>query len=415
MNSIFSMKIRTAKEDVWLIILSAYAMNLLAFGVYLPLILIIPSAFYLLKGKFTRLFFLNVFVLLSFSLVYVLILHLNSNVTLGFKIMYLFYPTTLFLLGHMLIGNDVDYKKVFKMIFVMIISFAFFAALSFLNTFLIYGNYDNSMIALKGRYVVSIWDNSLVTATGLNTYLSLSLSLLGLVFLNSNKIEKASLIKISSVCLFIMCIYISFVAGNRTSIVLAIVSFIIVILFSDKLNTKKIRSIITVVFLLAFSKIAFAANWFDLQTKLQSSNLYLRFKEVSLMEDPRIEVWKNSLKEILKNPIDTREISLDLNFAHNMWLDVGIVGGVMPLILLSVFTIISLFIMITFLKSNHPVMLKGMILGLFTAFYLQFFVEPIFQGWFTFFNVFCFIVGILLRVNHNNKNKVKPILEQIPD
>ncbi len=84
------------------------------------------------------------------------------------------------------------------------------------------------------------------------------------------------------------------------------------------------------------------------------------------------------------------------NFAHNLWLDVGIKAGLIPMIVL---LILALSVLVDILKivnnKKNSEFIRLLFAGCGIAFYVTFFLEPIIAGYLILFFLYCFIAGIV--------------------
>ena len=111
----------------------------------------------------------------------------------------------------------------------------------------------------------------------------------------------------------------------------------------------------------------------------------------------RTELWLISIKNIARFPFGwIGWESSSLHYSHNLWLDVDRVTGILPFIFLCMFTVSSIHLLIETIKispENHY--FNTTILVFFAGFTAVFFVEPIIEGLYMFFLIFCFYIGIL--------------------
>jgi hypothetical protein len=89
----------------------------------------------------------------------------------------------------------------------------------------------------------------------------------------------------------------------------------------------------------------------------------------------------------------TAEIS---SYSHNLWLDVDRVAGIIPFIFIFWFTILSVSLLIRALRIERENLYFNITLIVsFIGFMAVFFVEPIMEGMYFLFLIFCLFIGIL--------------------
>jgi hypothetical protein len=108
----------------------------------------------------------------------------------------------------------------------------------------------------------------------------------------------------------------------------------------------------------------------------------------------RTGIWLTSIGNITKQPFGWE--NPEFSYAHNLWLDVSRVAGIIPFIFLCIFTISCINLIRKTLKispTNHYFNIT--ILVFFAGFMAVFFVEPVIEGMYMLFLIFCFFIGIL--------------------
>src|SRR5690625_1464026 len=341
-----------------------------------------------------------------FSIFYAFFVFYNNLSTLNIVFAYeLLAPITLYVIGYRFSEDDKSYRKSFYLMLLVVISLSMVGFLSLLKTINLYGSMDSAASILYGRYVIQLWNDNPMTATGANTFISLGLILLPMLFVKDKEIVLNNRLKgIMFFCLIASC-YTAFQLGNRTSLLIVGASVIMIYFFNVRINiTKVIKTIVFSFPILFLSAIAFYYNFFGMREKWENSLFANRLSQQDYAEDPRFQAWGEFSSSIFRNPLGGRVEELSLNYAHNMWLDVGYDAGIIPFLFLVVFTLLALTSILKFLKGNHPVLLKSLVLGITIAMFITFMLEPIFQGWFYYFTIFCLILGSIHRLLYDQSN-----------
>ncbi|WP_303964824.1 hypothetical protein [Sporosarcina ureae] len=384
-------------DFIGMLILALYCMNFLNKGIYIPLAIFPIILICLFALKYNPEFTLTLLTLTGFCVVYAVVHYFYHFSSKGIIIMYLTYPITLYVLGYIVTRGES--KKMYQYLVVIIVSFTLVGFLSLMNTVSIYGDMTNAIQAFGGRrLVMNIWDNSLISATGINTSLSFGLAMLPIIFLKDKGNKKSNIVRVIAFLSFLASTYCVIQLGNRTGLGIIILS-ILVAFFLIHNNGKKILVISTSVTIFFIMKIGFDKDILGIRSAWETTLLYARLESAELGSDSRITTWLDTLNGLVVNPMGGKETSISITYAHNLWLDVAFEGGIFPFALLIIFTIISIISLVQFQKYKHPLILQGLVLTIITAFFITFMVEPIIQGWFTYFNIFCFIVGMMQRNN----------------
>lgn len=381
---------------ITLILLVLFSINYQGVGHYIPIIFTPLAINFLFRNSFTNTFWYTVSSLFLYSIFHSLIMYGHEMITVGVILRYILFPLTMLIVGYMLVKKN--HKKVTFYLLIIIVSNVLFGFLSVMYSQNLYGE-----VRPEYRVVVDVWDQT-ITSTLLNASLSFGLVLLPLIFLN-DKLQKNNIkIRIISVICFVLSFYSIMKLGNRTGFALIIVAIVLSFFFTTKLNASAIVKGLLVMLFVAFSQFMYFKNALNIRTNWESSLLFSRLNSSSPLDDPRIDAWKKAFMGVFKNPIGGREADIGLNYAHNMWLDIGLDSGVFPLIFIVLFTLFGVGSLFSLLKNKAPLMVKRLFLLLFVAFLLIMCFEPVMTGVFSFFVSYCFVVGMLQGYNAHSDN-----------
>lgn len=254
----------------------------------------------------------------------------------------------------------------------------------------------------SSRNIMFIGANDrILSATGMAARMSILIGLIGMVMVKRNSKRQN---KLRNIILFfgVLAVICSLRLGTRTSIVLLLVSVITAFLMNFK-NYNLGQKV--VFFLLTFLTIYGIIYFF-------SSNSFLLeyFKDRMDLEGAgissgggRFEIQRNIIELIPKYPMGSIPAgSFGGNYAHNLWLDVARVSGIIPMTLLIILTIRFIADIIYVCRMKRlSLFFRTMILLIFIDIMLQMSVEPVLEGMLVIFMYFCFLGGVMreLRVN----------------
>ena len=212
----------------------------------------------------------------------------------------------------------------------------------------------------------------------------------GFLFFMRQKTDKKLSVSLVLVTLCALLINVHLV--NRTAIVALILIMLIGIFYSYKQNIIK-----TILFLLFFVV------------------LFLIFKEFHIVDNDilsayanrndgegeisggggRFERWTIALSNIFIHPLGFVELTQETGYyAHNLWLDTARVSGVIPLVLLLIFTIKAIRSSILIIKHSSAAV-GYYLLSLYYCSFVYCMCEPVMDAIPLFFYLFCLISGIL--------------------
>lgn len=144
------------KELICCFLIAAYSSNFMNIGHYIPILFLPFILYYVFKNRFSSVFYITSFVLMSFSIIYTTLLFFYNFSTLSALLARLIFPISLYILGDMLVKNDYQYKKTLRYLFLIIVSSTMYGFLSLIKTITVYGNMK-SAIASEGRVVMNLW------------------------------------------------------------------------------------------------------------------------------------------------------------------------------------------------------------------------------------------------------------------
>lgn len=382
--------------------LGAYALNIFHWGEILPLV-IIPYLFFVsFKYRFSKQYIYSLVLLTLFCTSYSILSFNYGILNITGLLGRLFYPLILFMLGYIIIGNKLNYNKVLSFLMTMIISLSIFGILSVFKTINMYGGMDNAIVVQGGRLILDVWGTNVISATALNATLSLGLGLLPIVFLKKG--ENSRLINLIILSVFILCCYCTLQISSRTGLVIILVSILSFVFFIEKLSKKKIRNIVIFSVVTIVLSILYTLNFLKIKYFVENTYLYYRFTTVDIQNDSRTNAWGASIKGLFEHPLGDKATKIDVGYAHNLWLDVGNDAGILPFIFILLFTVSFFYSLSIFLRASHPVLIKTVILSMSISFTIVFMLEPVIQGLVLYFTIFCFLAGVIHKINFLNKS-----------
>ena len=318
-------------------------------------------------------------------------------------IKYLIYPLLLYIFGLVIITRINNEKQIIYYLYAVIIGFSLFGVICVLYSIQIYG----TVTGLVMRTATIPWtkETKLLGATGIGIYVSLGISLSGLLFIKTNLFIKAL-----NALIFLPSLYSSIVLANRAGLVIAVLS--VILIYSTQMRLNSIKNNIKIAFLFMVQCILliflFNKNVFNVKMMWLQSNAFKRFTNMDLFNDPRVMAWGEAFRGLFTNPLGGKQAQLSLGYAHNLWLDVGWTTGLFPFVLLVFFTLMALKDYIKLLRSDDlSLYFKYLITAMLCGFFITFMVEPIIEANVLFFCAFCFFSGILRSLNKRNNFVLK--------
>lgn len=326
--------------------------------------------------------------LVLFSISYFFIYSINETVSINAFYLYFFAPVIAFFIGYFLVDNDEQFIKN-TIIAVALGTFIYGS----LNMYLYITEFGTNA---SFRGVPDIWGGQYRNATLQGTLFTTVGSLLfySIYLLSQGRTRSFILIVFG----ILFSIYSSMVLGNRTLLIIVIVTLllnlILYVLENKRFFSSKIIFILLGIMLLFF--VPYYFNFYDMQSIILNSNLYERMLTLDLSEDLRFETFKMITSQLFIYPFGGHLIPL--KYAHNLWLDVLLIVGLIPFFFLVLYTIKILLNLFKLTKSSIvSTEFKILIFSIYTGYLLNFMVEPILEGVPFMFITFCLINGMVKK------------------
>lgn len=322
----------------------------------------------------------GIFILL-FSISYALMIILKGEVgSVAITASYIICPLAFYSLGQTLTTRIGSQKQFLTMWSLIIICYILPLAIKTINSISAFG------IVNVFRTMGSEGEGTL-SATLFGLHSSIGIAAISILFCTIKEIKWQ---KIALNICFLLSLLTIIHLINRTGLIVLACVVIVCIIYKVRNNPKKI-----IMFSLLLGVIFFAVEHLGLISKdivkaYEAREEFSSYNANSI--GGRTELWGNALKLIFTDPLGfTNE-----RYAHNLWLDIARISGIIPLI----------FFLIASFKNYLGVyryMIRGdslvpFMLGLNVATFLSAFVEPVIEGSFLYFYILMFLWGCNRRL-----------------
>lgn len=363
---------------------------------YIVVFLSIYILFQLLNTTFLNMVLTNIQLwwLLLFCVLYVTLQINYQFMDIRTGLRYLLYPLVFYVFGIVIVTKLRNEKQIIYYLYATIIGLSAYGVSTVIYSSQIYGMVWSPYM----RWATIPWQQDVkMGATGLGIYVALGISLSGLLFIKTNVF-----IKTLNALIFIFSLYSSISLANRTGLIIALLSVILIYFLQMRLNSIRSNLKIAFYFISQCMLLFLLFNWnvFNVKTFWLQSNVVKRFNDVTLSSNPRFITWSEAFRGVFSNPLGGKQSQLSLGYAHNLWLDVGWTTGLFPFILLVLFTLLTLKGYVQLLETdNISIYFKYLVTTMLCGFLLTFMVEPILEANMFFFCAFCFVSGIIRSIN----------------
>lgn len=302
-------------------------------------------------------------------------------------------PIIAYIIGWYLLEES-DCKRTRDYILTLVCGFSIYAML-------------NDIINIgKNRYMlIDFWTGTFRAATGSGILNTLTVAILFYMLF----VEKRRVIKIIYFILFACTLQYMFLLGTRTQfLILIVVNILVGLIFSYQKNGlvgmfKILGLILFIVFCIV---LIYKIDFLSIQEKIANTNLAYRYTNKASLarsDEFRLEYFLEGIKNLFSYPLGGR---IEQTYRHNMWLDVGRISGIIPFLSLLFYSIFCFYKMHKIFSNKMVLMeLRYLLLSVYIGAYINFFVEPIWEGQFNFFLAMCVIDGIVGSLERKIKNE----------
>jgi len=332
-------------------------------------------------------------VILVFSIVYALFFSLNPVSGKQYIFLYAILPSSFYLIGKYV--NERFESNSQDLFYMFIFTSLLFSSTGILSVFTdILKNGFNEI----DRNLPSFWTGVPITATKMGSYFALNMCIPAVLLGNRNK--SGILFYLILIVIFLISLVCVLRIGSRTQLAIGIITTIISLLYLIPKQSVR-RNFITTVIIAGIVSYTLLNINFDLEQDWLSA--FAGRMEENGAEDiasggGRVDRWSKALVNLFEKPLGW-EVE-EFGHVHNLWLDILRIGGIISLFSFLIFTVRSMKIVRQTMRiTPDDVSFKNQILVYFLSFFLLFMVEPILEGTFDYFTVFCFFLGILASFN----------------
>lgn len=214
------------------------------------------------------------------------------------------------------------------------------------------------------------------------------------IYLKENKLSIVGLL------LSVMAVGISLYGLGRMSTCAMVVSFVMVVVlyvFENKYKISIKKSIKTI----SMSLIAFLILLLDKGRVYGLVTLRDWGEDGGILNNIRFKLWQEGLKLMMQHPLGSSDILLEPyegrveGYAHNTWIDIGRTGGVIPFVLMVIFTVIVCIRLVQIWKKEKCVE-KYALIAVFIGMTLYCMFEPVLNANPYFFCGEVFLSGMVM-------------------
>lgn len=370
-----------------ILLLIGYLINPFKFGFIFgyPIILLLLLKQDFIKKSLDN----NFFILLLFSGTYALFYGLDPIQGTQYFFIYLIFPPLFYLYGKYICSKAENEKELFIILIALGGIYSFSGLLSVLQ------NIMSGGLGQINRSIPMFWapNSAGIGATIMGAFFTLNMCIPALLV---KRPPKSRILLISSIILFLLSLLCILRLGTRTQIGILIITLFVSLAYVVPKQSLKKNVMLFLIFAIGIALILQNIS-FDLK-----SDWLLAFAD--RMGDGansnlssgggRTDRWVKSIEYMFTKPLGWK--LEEFGHSHNLWLDTLRVAGIFPFIFLVIFSVKTFFKIkqASALNKSH-VFFSNQIRIYALGFFLMFMVEPILEGMFPLFVVFCTFTGVV--------------------
>lgn len=319
--------------------------------------------------------------LFLFSLFYALILLINEKNTSSYlPISYVISPIAFYRFGRLsmnIFKEDNSRKKI--LMFSILLYLGYFFLLIF-KDILIVG------IVNQSRSLFDVGGKSTMAATLYGLMTSIGIGCIAVIFVKKENFW----IRLGFITLALLALLGVIHLVNRTGVVIFVACIVFSFFISTKFNIPKMLGALFILLILGFVVI---------QTGLVDQSVldaYAQREESSTHNASsmggRSDMWLFAIGSLFTSPFGWE--SVGYTYAHNMWLDIARMAGLLAFIPFLIATILHGKNLLKLVRNRYLTNFTAIIISINVAMLLSSFVEPVIEGSFLFFCILMMIWGI---------------------
>lgn len=325
------------------------------------------------------------FILFVFSVIYALFSLFDPEIFTQTMLFYGLFPPVFYLWGKYFTYKTQDTYSIFLLLF--LVGFLY----SLLPLFSVYLNLTGGEGNPLERTIPMLLSGTPMKATLMAAYFTFNMCIPALLFVRLPRYN--ILVKSVLSFLFILSLLCVFRLGSRTQLAICLITFGLTILFiiPNQSLGKNLRLLLSIV---SLAIVLYLYVPIDLDSEyLSTLGRRLERSDNTGSAGGRTELWAKSVDNLFVKPLGWEKS--EFGHSHNLWLDVARIHGLIPFFILIFFSIRSLLNAKKAIRvTKNSMYLKAIFFSFTLAANLMFFVEPITEGIFSIFLVYCFFQGV---------------------
>lgn len=384
------------------IVLFLFAFGIFGLEKFLVLILSCFLLFTIISERKTKISIKNQGIpLFLWGLLYSVTIIFSGEDIITTCVYFMIAPVVLCGIGYYVVKVSKSETEMLQYVYIIAVGFFLHGILSILLSI------KDGVFEYNAEFIEDIWSGRLVSRTIMGMYMVpiVCISIPALFVQNG---RKKGLFKVITIAIILTAVLLSIYVGNRTLLIILAISILLSIILVLNVSRNKIKFLLITFAIIGILIIAYNFNLFEIQEYIRNS--FLSSRSEDLITNSRWGVYKeifsNFSSYLIGNLLNTKTIA-GLAWAHNIWLDILIAGGLVPALLFVWYSIRVLMDTRFVLKDKNLlpfIRITALIstIGIF----LNWAVEPVLQANPYFVSACCMIFSVVSNFSKNKYNRL---------
>ena len=328
---------------------------------------------------------------LLFSMMFIV----DGGEVAGNIVYYLVAPSVMCIYGYDLLNVDTAESDFFMYAYVLPFGFFLHAVISVIISS------KSGVFQFNAEHIRDIWTGRMISRTIMGMYMVPIVCFSVPMLFHVD--EKCQILqKLLAIFIIGIAIAISIYVGNRALLIISAILTFVSFILALKYTKKKIQLLVFLALFLIIASFLLGSNMLNFEDFVGTS--FLAKRNLSITSDGRLDAYKSVVQhfdDYLFGWISSggHLEGTTLKWAHNVWLDILVYAGIIPLILFLKYSLCVIRDTIAvskniFLKTTTKITAVALVIGIF----LNWAIEPVLQSNPYFLSACCMIFGMYVKL-----------------
>ena len=384
------------------IVLFLFAFGIFGLEKYLVLILSCFLLFTIISEKKTTISIKHQGIpLFLWGLLYSITIIFAGEDIIATCVYFMIAPIVLCGIGYYVVKVSKSETEMLQYVYIIAVGFFLHGAFSILLSM------QHGIFEYNAEFIEDIWSGRFVSRTIMGMYM-VPIVCISIPALFVSKGRNKGLFKVITIAIILIAVLLSIYVGNRTLLIIVAISILLTIILGLNVSQNKTKFLLITFTIIGISIALYNYDLFGIQEYIRNS--FLSSRSEDLITNSRWgvykEIYSNFSSYLLGNLLNTNTIAR-LDWAHNIWIDILITGGLIPALLFVWYSVRVLMDTGFVLKDKKLVSFFRVTALIITiGIFLNWAVEPVLQANPYFVSACCMIFSVVSNFSKNKCNRL---------